>query len=116
MIISNSITGEKPTSSHQKPPTAKDNGFMVKDLELPKLKVDNKRLRFLLWRPKVKNESIIYMKSLVKNVLQRRYEGRSSDYVFTNEKGDGPRNHATTAIKKSLKRARDIMEGLVNRT
>ena len=26
---------------------AKDNGFMVKDLEFPKLKVDNKRLRFL---------------------------------------------------------------------
>ena len=156
---------------------AKDSGFMVKDLEFPKLKVDNKRLRFLtmeeekrllaelepsidlpnrpaferrsikekrsrqdnydlvillldtgarygeiatltwdrinlkestinLWRPKVKNESIIYMTSRVKNVLQRRYEGKSSEYVFTNEKGDGPRNHATIAIKKALKRAR----------
>ncbi len=155
---------------------AKDNGFMVKDIEYPKLKIDNKRLRFLsleeekrllaelepginfpnrpkyedrppkenqmrqdnydlvillldtgarygeiasltwdrvnleestinLWRPKVKNESIIYMTSRVKTVLQRRSEGKSSRFVFTNEKGDGPRNHTTNAIKKALRRA-----------
>lgn len=155
---------------------AREHGYSVKDLEYPKLKVDNKRLRFLsieeekrllkeldpktplpsrpvfenrpdsekqarqdnydlvillldtgarygeiasltwdrinleesyinLWRPKVKNESIIYMTSRVKEVLQRRSEVKQSDYVFTNKKGDGPRNHATNGIKKALKRA-----------
>jgi len=155
---------------------AKDNGYMVKELEFPKLKIDNKRLRFLsieeekrllveldpkidlpyrpsyedrpakencmrqdnydlvillldtgarygeiagitwdrinmeentinLWRPKVKNESIICMTSRVHEVLQRRSEEKQTEYVFTNEKGDGPRNHATSGIKKAMKRA-----------
>ena len=35
----------------------------------------------------------------------RRYEEKQADYVFTNEKGDGPRNHATSGIKNALKRA-----------
>jgi len=155
---------------------AKDNGYMVKELEFPKVKIDNKRMRFLsideekrllteldprvelpyrpkyedrpikenrmrqdnydlvimlldtgarygeiagltwdridleestisLWRPKVKNESIIYMTSRVKEVLQRRSEEKQCNYVFTNEKGDGPRNYATNGIKKAMKRA-----------
>ena len=155
---------------------AKDNGYMVKELEYPKLKIDNKRLRFLsieeekrllveldpkidlpyrpsyedrpakenrmrqdnydlvillldtgarygeiagitwdridmeentinLWRPKVKNESIICMTSRVHEVLLRRSKDKQTEYVFTNEKGDGPRNHATNGIKKAMKRA-----------
>ncbi len=149
---------------------------MVKELEYPKLKIDNKRLRFLsieeekrliaeldpkidlpyrpsyedrpakenrmrqdnydlvillldtgarygeiagitwdrinmeentinLWRPKVKNESIICMTSRVHEVLQRRSKEKQTDYLFTNEMGDGPRNHATSGIKKAMKRA-----------
>ena len=155
---------------------AKENGYLVKELEYPKLKIDNKRLRFLsleeekrllkqldpklemkyrpayefrsekenrmrqdnydltillldtggrygeiagltwdrvnldertinLWRPKVKNESIIYMTSRVYSVMKSRFEGSSTEYVFTNDKGDGPRNHATDGIKKAMKRA-----------
>jgi integrase len=155
---------------------AKDNGYLVKELEYPKLKIDNKRLRFLsieeeqrllaeldpkidlpyrpsyehrpakenrmrqdnydlvillldtgarygeiagitwdridmventinLWRPKVKNESIICMTSRVREVLQRRSEEKQSEYVFTNDKGDGPRNHATMGIRRALERA-----------
>lgn len=155
---------------------AKENGYAVKELEFPKLKIDNKRLRFLtldeekrllqelnptrkiknrpdfdnrpeaeqikqqdnydlvvmlldtgarygeiasldwskvdlqnqsinLWRPKVQNESIIYMTNRVYEILIRRYEQRTTDYVFCNEKQDGPRNHATGGIKKALKRA-----------
>ena len=155
---------------------AKENGYLVKELEYPKLKIDNKRLRFLsleeekrllieldpkrdlpyrpsyeyrskkenqarqdnydlviilldtgarygeiagitwdrinledrsinLWRPKVKNESIIYMTNRVYEVLKRRSGESESKYVFTNEKGDGPRNHATDGIKKAMKRA-----------
>lgn len=155
---------------------AKENGYKVKDLEYPKIKIENKRLRYLsleeekklldeldptidlpyrppyeyrsekenqsrqdnydlvvmlldtgarygeiakltwdrvdlvegfinLWRPKVKNESIIYMTSRVKTILQRRYEGKQSEYVFTNAEGSGPRNHSTIAIKRAMKRA-----------
>ena len=58
-----------------------------------------------LWRPKVKNESIICMTSRVHEVLQRRSKEKQTDYLFTNEKGDGPRNHATSGIKKAMKRA-----------
>ena len=155
---------------------AKDNGYMSKELEYPKLKIENKRLRFLsldeetrllaaleptanlpymanyenmspgqkrkrhdnydlvimlldtggrygeiagltwdrinleeryinLWRPKVGNESIIYMTSRVHDVLERRHRERTTEYVFTNERGNGPRNHATGGIQSALKRA-----------
>lgn len=155
---------------------AKENGYMVKELEYPKIKIDNKRLRFLsleeekkllkgldpklelryrpayeyrpakenkarqdnydltillldtgarygeiagltwnkvnledrsinLWRPKVKNESIIYMTSRVYEIMKRRFDEVTTDYVFTNEKENGPRNHATNGIKKAMKRA-----------
>lgn len=155
---------------------AKENGYMVKELDFPKLRIDNKRLRFLskeeekrllaeldpkadmasrpcyekrperenkarhdnydltvmlldtggrygevaklkwdqidldngvigLWRPKVKNESIIYMTSRVTEILKRRFEQKTTDYVFNNDKCDGPRNHATNGIKNALKRA-----------
>ena len=57
-----------------------------------------------LWRPKVKNESILYMTDRVFNILQRRYKQKTTSYVFTNKKG-GPRNHATIAIRKAIKRA-----------
>ncbi len=155
---------------------AKDNGYRVKELEYPKLKINNQRLRFLsleeekrllkeldpkkdlpfrpayqyrpakenkarqdnydltillldtgarygeiagltwnkvnlddrfinLWRPKVKNESIIYMTSRVYQIMKRRFEEKTTEYVFTNEKENGPRNHATNGIKKAMKRA-----------
>ena len=155
---------------------ARENGYMTKKLEYPKLKIDNKRLRFLsleeekqlliqlnpkldfpyrpayeyrpakenkarqdnydltillldtgarygeiasltwdkvnlaersinLWRPKVKNESIIFMTSRVYEVIQRRANEATTDYLFTNDKGDGPRNHTTNGIKKAMKRA-----------
>ena len=57
-----------------------------------------------LWRPKVKNESILYMTDRVFTILQRRYKQKTTPYVFTNKKG-GPRNHATIAIRKAIKRA-----------
>ena len=58
-----------------------------------------------LWRPKVKNESIIYMTTRVYEVMKRRSEESTLEYVFTNDRGDGPRNHATNGIKKAMKRA-----------
>ena len=155
---------------------AKDNGYMTKTLEYPRLKIDNKRLRFLtleeekrllaeldpkkklkyrpdyhdcpereirarqdnydltillldtgarygeiagltwdkvnlddrsihLWRPKVKNESIIYMTSRMHDIMKRRFNETTTEFIFTNQEETGPRNHATNGIMKAMKRA-----------
>lgn len=57
-----------------------------------------------LWRPKVRNESVLYMTDRVYSVLKRRYHNKVSQYLFTNKKG-GPRNTATLPIRKAFKRA-----------
>lgn len=58
-----------------------------------------------LWRPKVRNESIVYMTSRIKEILTRRYKSRMSDeYVFTNNKGQ-PRGYQAKGITASFKRA-----------
>lgn len=58
-----------------------------------------------LWRPKVRNESIIYMTTRVKNILTRRYESRVSDeYLFTNQDGQ-PRGYQSKGIRAAFKRA-----------
>jgi integrase len=45
------------------------------------------------------------MTSRVHEVLLRRSKENLTEYVFSNVKGDGPRNHATSGIKKAMKRA-----------
>lgn len=58
-----------------------------------------------LWRPKVRNESIIYMTSRVKEILTRRYQNRlSDDYLFTNQDGK-PRGYQSKGIRAAFKRA-----------
>ena len=58
-----------------------------------------------LWRPKVSNESIVYMTSRVKAILARRYESRLSDeHLFTNNEGE-PRGYSSKGIMASFKRA-----------
>jgi len=58
-----------------------------------------------LWRPKVRNESIVYMTKRVKDILQRRYDTRLSDeYVFTNSSGQ-PRGYQAKGIRAAIKRA-----------
>lgn len=58
-----------------------------------------------VWRPKVRNESIVYMTSRVKNILVRRSENKDSEeYVFTNLKGQ-PRGYSPKGIRSSIKRA-----------
>ncbi len=154
---------------------AKENGYMVKPLEYPKLKIENKRLRYLsleeekrlfveldpkrdipfrpkyedrpleenqkyqdnydlvvclldtgarygeianirwdainldsksinLWRPKVKNESIIYMTNRVFVILERRFKEKQSEFIFTNKKGHA-RGYASKGIRMAIKRA-----------
>lgn len=58
-----------------------------------------------LWRPKVRNESIVYMTSRVKDILVRRCESRlSNEYVFTNQNGQ-PRGYQAKGIRSAIKRA-----------
>lgn len=57
-----------------------------------------------LWRPKVRNESVLYMTDRVAQIVARRSENRSSDFVFTNSR-NGQRGHSSIAIRKAFKRA-----------
>jgi len=57
-----------------------------------------------LWRPKVRNESVLYMSDRVYSILTRRFKTKSSNYIFTNRKG-GPRNTSTLPIRKGFKRS-----------
>jgi len=74
----------------------------IATIEWSSINLKTKEIR--LWRPKVKNESILYMSDRVHRILQRRNNQKSSQYVFTNKKGD-PRSHSTIAIRKAFKRA-----------
>jgi len=57
-----------------------------------------------LWRPKVRNESVLYMTERVHSILHRRFNDKATNFVFTNRKG-GSRNAATLPIRKAYHRA-----------
>jgi len=57
-----------------------------------------------LWRPKVQNESILYMTDRVHRVLRRRHEVKQSQYLFTNSKGE-KRGYSTVSIRRAFRRA-----------
>ena len=58
-----------------------------------------------LWRPKVQNETILYMTDRVYEVLKRRAGSRGSGlHVFRNKRG-GARGYSGRAIAKGLRRA-----------
>lgn len=66
--------------------------------------IDMKAKTVKLYRPKVRNQSVIYMSDRLYAILSRRSASSKSKYVFTSRDG-GPRNHSTIAIKKAIKRA-----------
>ena len=57
-----------------------------------------------LWRSKVSNESILFMTSRVHQVLSKRFQSRTSQYLFTN-RTNGPRGYTTKGIRKAYRRA-----------
>jgi integrase len=57
-----------------------------------------------LWRPKVQNETTLFMTDRVYGVVIRRSGTRSGSYLFSNKKG-GPRGYASVAIRKAIRRA-----------
>ncbi len=67
-------------------------------------KIDFERKTIGLWRPKVQNESVLYMSNRILTVLTRRFQSRSTPYVFTNKDG-GPRNTTTHVFQRAFKRA-----------
>jgi len=58
-----------------------------------------------LWRPKVRNESLMYMTTRVKEILERRFTQKGeSDYLFENQDGDA-RGYQSKGIRAAIKRA-----------
>ena len=74
----------------------------IAKIEWSSINLDQRTIR--LWRPKVRNESILFMTDRVYAILKRRFLTKSSPYLFTNKKG-GPRNTATLPIRKAYQRA-----------
>ena len=67
-------------------------------------RIDIEKRIINLWRPKVRNESMIFMTSRVHEILVRRAAESDSEYVFTNSKGEA-RGHATKGIRSAIERA-----------
>lgn len=57
-----------------------------------------------LYRPKVRNETILYMPAEVRKVMEKRIANRKNEYVFTGKDG-GPRKWAPRALKSACRRA-----------
>jgi integrase len=57
-----------------------------------------------LWRPKVQNESVIFMTDRAYQVFERRSATRTGPHVFTNKKG-GARGWSAQSIRKAMNRA-----------
>jgi len=74
----------------------------IATLEWARIDLEQKTIG--LWRPKVQNESVLYMSDRVFAVLSRRFKGRNTPYVFTNKDG-GPRNTTTHIFQRAFKRA-----------
>ncbi len=71
-------------------------------LEWSQIDLDKRTIQ--LWRPKVNNESVLYMTDRVHDVLSRRLSERTSQYLFTNKQGQA-RNSHTLIFYKAFRRA-----------
>ena len=67
-------------------------------------KIDLQYRTMGLWRPKVQNESILYMTERVFEVLTRRRVSACLPFVFANQSG-GHRNTTTHVFQRAFKRA-----------
>ena len=67
-------------------------------------RVDIKERTITLWRPKVKNESILYMTDRVYDILSRRSRQRVGEFVFTNRSGEA-RGYVASTFRRAFGRA-----------
>ena len=74
----------------------------IAGLEWSSLDLNDRVIR--LWRPKVQNESILFMTDRVHRLLTRRASETVSRYVFTNNSGE-KRGYSSMAIRKAFRRA-----------
>jgi len=74
----------------------------IADMEWKQINLDNRTIH--LWRPKVQNQSILFMTDRVYRILSRRCNHKSSPYVFTNQKGE-KRGYSSVCIRKAFRRA-----------
>ena len=74
----------------------------IANIEWSSINLEDKSIR--LWRPKVQNESVLYMTDRVHRILVRRNTDKNSGYVFTNRSG-GPRGYAGQSIRKAFIRS-----------
>ena len=74
----------------------------IRGLEWTKINLEDKTIS--LWRPKVRNESIIYMTDRVFDILSRRKIESKSEYVFINRSG-GPKGYCPAGMRKAFDRA-----------
>lgn len=74
----------------------------IANIEWSNINLPDRSIR--LWRPKVRNESILFLTDRAYRILSLRHQNKASQYVFMNKKG-GPRGYAAQAIRKAMKRA-----------
>jgi integrase len=74
----------------------------IASLEWSQVDLQERTIR--LWRPKVQNESILFMTARVEQVITRRAAKKGGKYVFQNRTG-GARGYAAQAIRKAFRRA-----------
>ena len=74
----------------------------IRSLEWTKINLEERTIA--LWRPKVKNESILFMTDRVFQILERRKRESTTQYVFTNRSG-GPKGYRPASIRKAFDQA-----------
>jgi integrase len=71
-------------------------------LEWEKIDLDKRTIN--LWRPKVRNESVLYMTDRVHEILVRRHANRTTKFVFNNKTGQARATIANT-FRNAYRRA-----------
>lgn len=74
----------------------------IANIEWKRINLKNRTIS--LWRPKVQNETILYMTDRVLDILSRRYKVHTNQYVFCNKKGFA-RGYASQSIRKGFRKA-----------
>ena len=74
----------------------------IANIEWPRINLDERTIN--LWRPKVQNETTLFMTDRSFEILSRRAQVGSGQFVFVNRNG-GPRGYASQSIRKALRNA-----------
>jgi integrase len=74
----------------------------IANIEWSRINLDD--LTIQLWRPKVQNETVLYMTDRSFGVLSRRFSAKVGLHVFSNRQG-AARGYASQSIRKALRKA-----------